>query len=143
MILFLTLLIASETVALGYLGWILLRKSPGKPRETPISVPVVSPEPAAPAHVPLFVRQLDYEADLAALTRRIVDLETAGDQRHQQITGLIGNLQQQLKRGERGEKTAVLAEAMGAAMEARRAPVVAAPTAAPSGLPVVRIRRGG
>ena len=133
----LALLVAVEAVVLGYFGWLLLRKTPVEPPPTPITQPEQLPAP--PERVPLFVRQLDHDADMAALTRRLVDLEAATDQRHQAITGLIGNLQQQLKRGERGEKNAVLAEALSAAVSERSAP--APQQAVPNGLPVVRIRR--
>lgn len=84
-------------------------RSPQEPRSAPSEGE--STTPGSP-----FVRRADYEADVAAFTRRLTSLETTVDDRHQQLTGLIGSLRRQ----ERGGQKEQLAELLQQQLTERR-----------------------
>lgn len=143
MTLALSIVIALQTVLLVAGGVILARsrRNPGQiPTRVEPAAPLAPPSdtPPAPPERPKatgYVRRTHYEADIAALTGRITQLEGTVELRFQQVTGLIGQLKRQDKQSSASELAALAASAL----EERRSAAVDAPAPALHALPIVRI----
>lgn len=127
-----------QLLAVVAIGVFLVRQhrvKPGKPPTAPGEAPpatISAPDPDQ------YVRRLDFQADISALTRRLATLETTVDERHQALTGLIGNM----KRADRAASKDDLAQLVASQLAGRRAAQEsAAAPVADNGRRVVRIRR--
>jgi hypothetical protein len=80
-----------------------------------------------------YVRLRDYEADLAALTRRIATLESDTEVRFQSLNGLFGNLKRQAATSTKDDLARVVGEAIAA-----RNGTAPHPDADATGTPAVR-----